>query len=48
MQVCRNYNFGKEGSSKGMYFDEFLKNTWLNVDPVPWMDMDLSYLQLPR
>ena len=48
MQVCRNYNFGKEGSSKGQYFYMFLAPTRLNDDAVPWPEMDLSYLQLPR
>ena len=48
LQVCRNYNFGKEGSSKGQYFDMFLAPTRLNDDAVPWPQIDLSYLQLPR
>ena len=48
MQVCRTYNFGEVGSSKGMYYDTFLAPTRLNEDPVPWLDMNLSYLQLPR
>ena len=48
VQVCRTYNFGELGSSKGMYFDTFLAPTRLNVDPVPWLYMDLSYLELPR
>ena len=48
LQVCRNYNFGREGSSKGLYFDKFLAPTRLNDDAVPWTDSDLSYLQLPR
>ena len=48
LQVCRNYNFGREGSSKGQYFDTFLAPTRLNDDAVPWPEMDLSYLQLHR
>ena len=48
MQVCRTYNFGEVGSSKGMYYDTFLAPTRLNEDLVPWLDIDLSYLQLPR
>ena len=48
VQVCRTYNFGEVGSSKGMYYDTFLAPTRLNRDLVPWLDMDLSYLHLPR
>ncbi|CAL5224039.1 g6661 [Coccomyxa viridis] len=47
-EVCRTYNFGEVGSSIGMYYDTFLAPTRLNDDLVPWLDIDLSYLQLPR
>ena len=48
LQVCRTYNFGKEGSSKGMFYRTFLEPIRLNKDPVPWGSMDLSHLRLPR
>jgi hypothetical protein len=47
-QVCRTYNFGKEGSSKGMFYGTFLEPIRLNEDPVPWPELDLAYLQRPR
>ncbi|CAL8465720.1 g5256 [Coccomyxa elongata] len=47
-EICRNYNFGRDGSSKGMFFSQFLEPIRLNREPVDWMAADLSYLELPR
>lgn len=47
-EVCRNYNFGRDGSSKGMFFSQFLEPIRLNKEPIDWLAADLSYLQLPR
>lgn len=47
-EVCRTYNFGRDGSSKGMFFSQFLEPIRLNREPVDWMSMDISYLELPR
>lgn len=47
-EVCRNYNFGRHGASKGQYFNKYLKPVRLNDVPVPWKDVDLGYLQPSR
>ena len=47
-EVCRTYNFGAVGSSKGQYFKRYLEHTALNQDPVDWAALDLSYLQPAR
>ncbi len=47
-EVCRNYNFGEHGSSRGQYFNRYLKPIRLNTIPVPWNKVDLSYLQPDR
>lgn len=47
-EICRNYNFGEHGSSKGQFFRQFLKPIILNSEPVPWLDLDLGYLQPER
>lgn len=47
-EVCRTYNFGREGSSKGMFFGQFLEPIRLNADNIDWKQEDLSHLELPR
>lgn len=47
-EVCRNYNFGEHGSSKGQFFSKYLKPIRLNTVPVPWKDVDLRYLESDR
>lgn len=47
-EVCRTYNFGKEGSSKGMFYSTFLEPIRLNQDDVDWAREDLAYLRQPR
>ena len=47
-EICRTYNFGAVGSSKGQYFKTYLQHTALNQEPVDWAALDLSYLQPAR
>ena len=47
-EVCRTYNFGKEGSSKGMFYSTFLEPIRLNLEKVDWAREDLGYLRQPR
>eukprot|EP00208_Stichococcus_sp_RCC1054_P006238 CAMPEP_0206141720 /NCGR_PEP_ID=MMETSP1473-20131121/13874_1 /ASSEMBLY_ACC=CAM_ASM_001109 /TAXON_ID=1461547 /ORGANISM="Stichococcus sp, Strain RCC1054" /LENGTH=454 /DNA_ID=CAMNT_0053536399 /DNA_START=73 /DNA_END=1437 /DNA_ORIENTATION=- len=44
-EVCRTYNFGKVGSSKGQFFERYFTPIRLNNAAVPWQDLDLSYLK---
>ncbi|GAB4853013.1 hypothetical protein Ancab_017202 [Ancistrocladus abbreviatus] len=43
-EVCRTYNFGKQGSSLGQFFKQYLEPIKLNDVKVNWKSMDLSYL----
>ena len=43
-EVCRTYNFGERGASKGFFFRRFLLPILLNDVDVPWASLDLSYL----
>ncbi|KAK9802802.1 hypothetical protein WJX73_008081 [Symbiochloris irregularis] len=47
-EICRNFNFGERGSSKGQFFKKFLQYTRLNDVDVDWMHTDLSYLEARR
>eukprot|EP01026_Neomeris_dumetosa_P073550 TRINITY_DN7582_c0_g1_i3.p1 TRINITY_DN7582_c0_g1~~TRINITY_DN7582_c0_g1_i3.p1 ORF type:complete len:551 (+),score=89.84 TRINITY_DN7582_c0_g1_i3:831-2483(+) len=43
-EICRNYNFGEKGTSKGFYYRKFIKPIKLNTVKVDWSGQDLSYL----
>ena len=43
-EVCRTYNFGEQGSSRGQFYHKFLKPIRLNDVPVDWTKQDLQYL----
>lgn len=45
--VCRTYNFGKSGASKGQFFSQYLAPVRLNTAWVPWTRQDLSFLAQP-
>ena len=47
-EVCRTFNFGEKGSSRGFYFRRFLAPIRLNSDSIRWDAMDLSYLEPHR
>ena len=47
-EVCRNFNFGEKGSSKGLFYRRFLKPIRLNDEDIGWMQQDLSYLNPER
>ncbi|KAK9812907.1 hypothetical protein WJX72_005613 [[Myrmecia] bisecta] len=47
-EVCRTYNFGEKGSSKGFFYKRFLAPIRLNDVDVDWAHTDLSYLQPDR
>lgn len=47
-EVCRTYNFGREGSSKGMFYSTFLEPIRLNLENVDWAREDLGCLQQAR
>ena len=47
-EICRTFNFGAVGSSKGQYFKTYLQHTALNQVPVDWAALDLGYLQPAR
>ncbi|KAK9868373.1 hypothetical protein WJX84_008202 [Apatococcus fuscideae] len=47
-EVCRNFNFGEKGSSKGFFYRRFLKPIRLNDQDIDWMQQDLSYLSPDR
>jgi hypothetical protein len=43
--VSRTKTFGSQGSSFGLFFDEFLKNTVLNSQNIDWKKQNLDYLE---
>ena len=47
-EVCRTYNFGAKGSSKGLHYRKFLKPIKLSTSLIDWSKMDLSYLEQSR
>ena len=47
-EVCRTYNFGEKGSSKGFYYKRFLAPIRLSAAEIDWSKVDLSYLQQSR
>ena len=47
-EVCRTYNFGEKGSSKGFYYKRFLAPIRLSAAELDWSKVDLSYLQQSR
>eukprot|EP00958_Prasinococcus_capsulatus_P018375 scaffold2140_cov394-Prasinococcus_capsulatus_cf.AAC.29 len=46
-QVCRTYNFGEKGSSKGQFFRNYLKPIRKNEELVDWENRDLRFLLQP-
>lgn len=47
-EVCRTYNFGREGTSHGQYFAQYLADIALNDVEVDWGSADLAYLEQGR
>ena len=47
-EVCRTYNFGAKGSSKGFFYKRFLAPIRLSDAEVDWAATDLSYLDHDR
>jgi len=47
-EVNRVYTFGREGSSGGQFFEEFLAKIKLNDIPIDFSKLDLSYLPETR
>jgi alpha-1,3-mannosyl-glycoprotein beta-1,2-N-acetylglucosaminyltransferase len=43
-EVCRTFNFGEIGSSKGQFFKMYLANIRLAQSDIDWSVEDLSYL----
>lgn len=43
-EVCRTYNFGEHGSSRGQYFRTFLKPITLASETIAWSAKNLSHL----
>jgi len=46
-EVCRTYNFGEKGSSKGQFFRNYLKPIRKNEELVDWENRDLRFLLQP-
>ncbi|KAL3885503.1 hypothetical protein ACJMK2_025556 [Sinanodonta woodiana] len=44
-EICRTSTFGKQGVSKGLFYEKHLKFIQLNEKSVPFTKMDLSYLK---
>mmetsp|Transcript_3686 Transcript_3686/g.5597 ORF Transcript_3686/g.5597 Transcript_3686/m.5597 type:complete len:431 (+) Transcript_3686:152-1444(+) len=47
-EVSRTYTFGQIGASQGEYFQDHLKDIFLNKDPVDFKSKDLSFLTKAR
>ena len=43
-EVCRTFNFGEKGASKGLFFKTYLESIRVAENRVNWADEDLSYL----
>ena len=43
-EVCRTYNFGEHGSSKGQYFRKYLAPIRINEKHIDWTLEDLEYI----
>lgn len=44
-EVCRTFNFGEIGSSKGQFFKDYLQNIRMSTLNVDWTTEDLGYLE---
>ena len=44
-EVCRTFNFGEVGSSKGQFFKMYLANIRMAQRDIDWSARDLSYLE---
>lgn len=44
-EISRSKTFGEDGSSGGQFYRLFLRSIKLNKNPVPFLDMDISYLK---
>jgi len=47
-QVCRTYNYGEQGSSRGQFYRRYLQPIRLNDEDIAWEGADLSYLDKRR
>ncbi len=47
-QVCRTYNYGEQGSSRGQFYRRYLQPIRLNDADIAWEGADLSYLDKRR
>ncbi len=43
-EVCRTYNFGKKGTSKGQFFSQYLAGVTLSTEWVAWTRQDLAFM----
>ena len=43
-EVCRTFNFGEKGASKGLFFKTYLESIRVAENRVNWASEDLSYL----
>jgi len=44
-EIARNFNFGKDGTSKGEAYDEFIGQTSVNHDSIDYTAVDMSILR---
>jgi len=44
-EISRNFNFGKEGTSGGLYYDEHIGKTLANQTPVNYTTLDVAALE---
>lgn len=44
-EVCRTFNFGEKGASKGLFFKTYLESIRVASNRVDWANEDLSYLR---
>ncbi len=47
-EICRTYNFGERGSSRGQFYYRYLVPIKLNTADVPWAKMVRFELLLKR
>jgi alpha-1,3-mannosyl-glycoprotein beta-1,2-N-acetylglucosaminyltransferase len=43
-EVCRTFNFGARGASKGQFYRDYLQSTQLSDAFIPWTQRNLSLL----
>ena len=47
-EICRTYNFGARGSSKGQFYKRFLAPIRLSTSTLDWTQVNLGYLDKVR